>query len=46
MDVVTTFAITFAWVMYIGRASDTEQNGVELDDIEKIMLSGYNFVLL
>ena len=46
MDVVTTFAITNAWWLDLGRASDTEQNGVELDDIAKIMLSGYNFILL
>ncbi len=46
MDVVTTFAITNAWLLDLGRASDTEQIDVELDDIEKIMLSGYNFILL
>ena len=46
MDEVTTFVITNAWLLDLGRASDTEQNGVELDDIEKIMPSGYNFILL
>ena len=46
MDVVTTFLIAFAWVLDLGRASDTEQIDAELDDIEKIMLPGYNFILL
>ena len=46
MDVVTTFAITNAWLLDLGKASDTEQNDVKLDDIANIMLSGYNFILL
>ena len=46
MDVVPTFAITNAWLLDLGRASDTEKIDVELDDLEKIMLSGYNFILL
>ncbi len=46
MDVVTTFVITNAWLSDLGRACDTEQIDVELDDIAKIMLSGYNFILL
>ncbi len=46
MDVVLSFAITNAWLLDLGGAFDTEQNDVELDDIEKIMLFGYNFILL
>ncbi len=46
MDVVPTFVITNAWLLDLERASDTEQTDVELDDLEKIMLPGYNFILL
>ena len=46
MDIVTTNADTTAWLLDLGTASDTEESIVKLDDIDNIMLSGYNFILL